>query len=249
MLWSSILRANHLNAKKYKQVIFFGCNLKGFEDIFLVSDVVGRRRRVASEAGPIGVDVFPGFRQQLVGVGPEVVALGLDQVCRQTSWPEANKSDWEFKVGRIKSETSRTIIKMQDVVDTFSHLLVASILTKLSFRVLPTCEKPSQRLKVLFQVSQVFAGTPPEVFGRTCNRRRKPAQWRSRASGHRHGLLRPPRPSKIPGAKSKQLGLIEKLDQESCSNSCRPQLRVKHQKQIQGWMTSSTLTGCYKKSS
>lgn len=51
----------------------------------MVSDVVGRRRRVASEAGPIGVDVFPGFRQQLVGVGPEVVALGLDQVCRQTS--------------------------------------------------------------------------------------------------------------------------------------------------------------------
>ena len=211
--------------------------------------IVGRGWDVASKSGPIGVDMLARIRHQLVRVSSKVVALGLDQVCRQTSWPEANKSDWEFKVGRIKSETSRTIIKMQDVVDTFSHLLVASILTKLSFRVLPTCEKPSQRLKVLFQVSQVFAGTPPEVFGRTCNRRRKPAQWRSRASGHRHGLLRPPRPSKIPGAKSKQLGLVEKLDQESCSNSCRPQLRVKHQKQIQGWMTSSTLTGCYKKSS
>ena len=35
--------------------------------------------------GPVGVDELAGLCEQLVGVGTEVVTLGLDQVGRHTS--------------------------------------------------------------------------------------------------------------------------------------------------------------------
>ena len=53
-----------------------------FEISNLKSGGVGWGGDVAAVAGPVGVYELPRAREQLVGVGSEVVSLGLDQVGR-----------------------------------------------------------------------------------------------------------------------------------------------------------------------